>query len=381
MKNWFIHILLLASTLGMLTTSCSQEEGLEPQASEEKAQVVFTIDLGSSATNSRGVWNDNYAAAIGSEFDNFINPEQFYVKIAVGSNTYPIENIGYRKTGECIYEFTGEVKVSITDTEAKIFVYANMDPDDNGSFDNATFNRDAAYIPMWGVQTVELTLVPGLRVVLDEPIYLLRAMAKVEINMEAEGYTLTNVSLNRYNSTGYCLPGGAGSVDNTKLLHYDNDNPKSFNPCTTTPGENLNFSVSNNQLVFYLPEVANGTNDNELKMTLTLTRGTESVTLQAPYLYFRQYTNGKAEGANPLDVVRNHWYRYTITAVNTSKPIDGFEITYMVTDWNEVTDLDLDFGYDSGDAFGEGLPTPYDPNITEKENGNTGNEGDDSPEQ
>ena len=299
-----------------------------------------------------------------------------------------MQNIVHWQTAEQnVYEFVGEVDVNINATtaytDAKIMVYANMDPDANGSFDNATFNRDAAYIPMFGVQKVSLSLTPGTRTTLPEPIYLLRAMAKVEINMEAQGYTLTNVSLNRYNSTGYCLPGGAGSVDNTKLLHYDNDNdnPKSFNPCTTTPGENLNFSVSNNQLVFYLPEVANGTNDNELKMTLTLTRGTESVTLQAPYLYFRQYTNGKAEGANPLDVVRNHWYRYTITAVNTSKPIEGFEITYMVTDWNEVTDLDLDFGYDSGDAFDEGLPTPYDPEQSDEENGETGNEGDETPEQ
>jgi hypothetical protein len=172
-------------------------------------------------------------------------------------------------------------------------------------------------------------------------------MAKVEINLTAEGYTLEGVTLNRYNPTGYNLPAGAAVVENTKKLHYDNENPLSFNPCTTTTGEDLDFSVSNNHLVFYLPEVANSADENELVMTFSLKKGTETVTLQAPYLYFRQYTNGKAEGATPFDVVRNHWYQYNITAVNTSVEVD-LGILYQVMDWTPINNGTLTFGGESG---------------------------------
>lgn len=382
MKRWFLHILFVG-VLGMLTASCSQILDDPTQTMDcHKAQVVFTIALDSPSAASRGTWGDNYddnttnnyGSDIGDAFDNRINPDKFFVKLTLGEKTYDVQNIVHWQTAEQnVYEFVGEVDVNINQTtpytNAKIMVYANMDPT-NGSFDNATFNRDAAYIPMFGVQKVSLSLTPGTRTTLSEPIYLLRAMAKVEINMEAEGYTLTNVSLNRYNSTGYCLPDGAGSVEDTKFLHYDDGTLNSFRP-TNSSGTNLNFSVSNNHLTFYLPEVANGTGDNELKMTLTLKRGTESVTLQAPYLYFRQYTNGKAEGANPFDVVRNHWYQYNITAVNTSVDV-SLGIYYQVIDWTTVTNPNLTFGNDYGNVL-EGESESSDSSInngTETESGN-----------
>ena len=349
MKKWFLHILFLAGLFGVLTTSCSQEED-DPTQESRKAQVVFTLALDGQSSGSRGTWEEYSPSDIGEGIDNRINPNQFHVQIIAGGKTYTVSNILTLPKGDNVYEFMGEVSVEASATNAKIMVYANMDSPTTQKFVTSYTSTNpygVQYIPMWGVQTVSLSLTPGTRTTLNEPIYLLRAMAKVEINLEPEGYTLEGVTLNRYNPTGYNLPAGAADVENTKKLHYDNENPLSFNPSTTTTGEDLDFSVSNNHLVFYLPEVANRAGENELVMTLSLKKGTETVTLQAPYLYFRQYTDGKAEGATPFDVVRNHWYRYNITAVNTSVEVD-LGIFYQVMNWTPINNGSLTFGGESG---------------------------------
>lgn len=351
MKKWFLHILLLAGLFGVLTTSCSQEED-DPTQESRKAQVVFTLALDGQSSGSRGTWEEYSPSDIGEGIDNRINPNQFHVQIVVEGkpNPYTVSNVLTLHKGNNVYEFIGEVSVEASATNAKIMVYANMDSPTTPTFGTSYTSTNpygVQYIPMWGVQTVSLSLTPGTRTTLTEPIYLLRAMAKVEINLTAEGYTLEGVTLNRYNPTGYNLPYGAAVVENTKKLHYDNENPLSFNPCTTTTGEDLDFSVSNNHLVFYLPEVANSADENELVMTLSLKKGTETVTLQAPYLYFRQYTDGKAEGSTPFDVVRNHWYQYNITAINTSIEVE-MGIYYQVMEWTPIENGTLTFGGGSG---------------------------------
>ena len=341
MKKWFLHILFLAGLFGVLTTSCSQEED-DPTQESRKAQVVFTLALDGQSSGSRGTWEEYSPSDIGEGIDNRINPDQFHVQIIAGGKTYTVSNILTLPKGNNVYEFMGEVSVEASANGARIVVYANMNTPSTSIFETnytTTNPYGVEYIPMWGVQTVNLSLSPGTRTTLTEPIYLLRAMAKVEINLEPEGYTLEGVTLNRYNPTGYNLPAGAADVEYTKKLHYDNENPLSFNPCTTTTGEDLDFSVSNNHLVFYLPEVANSADENELVMTLSLKKGTETVSLQAPYLYFRQYTDGIAEGATPFDVVRNHWYVYTITKVNDKIEV---EVKVSVKPWDiRYPDLEI----------------------------------------
>ena len=87
MKKWFLHILLLAGLFGVLTTSCSQEEGLEPQVPTEKIPVSFSIALNNSSARSRAdetgkeIWgnnydgnpDNNYSSEVGNEFENKAN--------------------------------------------------------------------------------------------------------------------------------------------------------------------------------------------------------------------------------------------------------------------------------------------------------------------
>ena len=119
MKNWFLHILLLAGLFGMLTTSCSQEdEGLEMvTAAKEKVMVRFSIALNKSGADSRASWGSEYTSATGDEFDNRINPNQFFVTLTLGSETKNVKNVVYWKSDNInVYEFMGEVDVNISST-------------------------------------------------------------------------------------------------------------------------------------------------------------------------------------------------------------------------------------------------------------------------
>ena len=351
MKRWLLHIWMIG-VLGMLTASCSQEaDGLDLDT-DGKVQVMFTIALDNPSAGSRATWGDNYDnnadnnydSAIGDAFDNYINPNQFTVELTLGGKKYEVQNIAHWQTDDNVYEFVGEVGVDITSTteyeDAKIMVFANMSPATTlgSEIFTSNYNVDSygivqnpngvQYIPMWGVRTANISLTPGTRTDLtnEDPIYLLRAMAKVEVALTAPEYTLTNVSLNRYNTQGNCLPAGATSVTDTKLLHYDNETPKSFNPnVTNASSSELSFNVDGNHLIFYLPEIENTSND--LVMEVTLERDGSEVTLNYPYLHFQNYATKEA-----FDVVRNHWYQYNITAIGKS-----LELIADIKPWSSAT--------------------------------------------
>ena len=70
MKKWFLHILLLAGLFGVLTTSCSQEDGLE--LSDEKVQISFTLAM-DGAPLSRATWDSYSPSETGVGIDNIIN--------------------------------------------------------------------------------------------------------------------------------------------------------------------------------------------------------------------------------------------------------------------------------------------------------------------
>ena len=369
MKKWFLHILLLAGLFGVLTTSCSQEEGLEPQASDETVQVMFTIALDGPSARSRATWGDNfdndntndYDSAIGDDFDNYIDPDKFFVKLTLGTNTYDVKNIAYWQQpdpNKNIYEFVGEVEVNISQTtsypNAKVMVYANMTPATTTG--NETFATDyntypgtgVKYIPMWGVQTIlNLSLTPGARNMLPD-IYLLRAMAKVEVIMKDTdpNHAISKIKLNRYNTMGYCLP--EGWDETTIAATTDLDLEEVLRPSTNIRDTNESFTESTVNgfkcYTIYVPDYLNIAPNSQTSVTpstITVTIGSKNYDIE-----FRKYANGSATD-DAYNIVRNHIYRYTITAVNTAVEVP-LMLEYMVMDWNTVENPDLTFGYEDG---------------------------------
>lgn len=366
MKKWFLHILFLAGLFGVLTTSCSQEEGLDPQASDETVQVMFTIALDGPSARSRATWGDNYDnndtndydSAIGDDFDNYIDPDKFFVKLTLGTNTYDVKNIAYWQQpdpNKNIYEFVGEVEVNISQTtsypNAKVMVYANMTPATTTGNETFATNYETypgtgvKYIPMWGVQTISnLSLTPGARNMLPD-IYLLRAMAKIEVIMAAEDCEIEDIKLNGYNTTGYCLP--EGWDETTIAATTDLDLEGVFRPMPSYRETNDSFAESinvegNQCYTIYVPEYRNISNTQT-----TATHATITVTVDGKDydIEFKQYANGSPIG-EAYNIVRNHWYQYTITAVKT-----GFDLKLTVAPWTDVTE---NFNYEDNLSYAAG---------------------------
>ena len=92
MKKFFLYILLVG-VLGMLAVSCSDEFdslGLD----SNKTQVVFSIGMDSPIARSRAAWGEEYNPSDGGDaYDNRINPDQLYVKITHGGQTYDVKKI------------------------------------------------------------------------------------------------------------------------------------------------------------------------------------------------------------------------------------------------------------------------------------------------
>ena len=376
MKKWFIHILLLAGLFGMLTTSCSQDEEIAniPSAgtSSEKVTIRFTLDLGEQGgMSSRATWegydgtSDSGQAALGIGNENAIDNIQVFMFSTDGAYIGGLKDMEYeRQDNPNIYNIKGEVDVVKTAIKnevlnCKIMVVANADAASVESgkvtdFNNeATFNHNVSYIPMWGIGTYEIDLIQQLIVDLDEPIYMLRSMAKIEVTLNQtiydEGYKITSATLNKYNTQGYVVPtlpvttGDNPVVDWSKLTNttslstanvfreYDRLAETASSPTPKSFAE----SEAGKSYVIYVPEYDN---ENELTITLGLTHNSTPIFKEGttPYtISLNEYklndTTGKSEPntEKPLDLVRNHWYKYTINSIDSN---NGLECE--VQDWN-----------------------------------------------
>ena len=151
---------------------------------------------------------------------------------------------------------------------------------------------------------------------------MLRAMAKVRVKLRDDmtdyGYAIGSMTVNNYNTKGYCVPKTFNEVDNTSDVRFANSlnvfdsHADKISLPTTAP--------------LYLPEYDNsGTNPTTI--TVNLNRNGK---LEGTYtLYFRNYdSDGKPTGPT-YPIQRNHYYQYLIYK-ETGKII----VTLHVRKWN-----------------------------------------------
>lgn len=332
-------MLCVAVLLGFVNCSLiyTDEEGNGVAANE--TQVSFILSLSNATEGTRATWNDPYDSQKATAYENRIDPASLQVLIYDSENKpHKVTILSYTQTtpGGNEYTFIGSVTDDLPQGTYKLMVFANADPvdgvDDLGklsySYDNAAFNNQTWLIPMWGVGTYDLNLVKGERVTLEAPIYLLRAMAKVEILLAPEiqnQYNIESATLSRYNTEGFVTPQDYATVANTKELEQETgtNNITTFNPKAGAGTGNPAFLLSgdNKTATLYIPEYAN-TAGNEATISLTLSNdGDKSYTL-----YFREYDGGQPTGT-AHDIVRNHIYRYTV------KKAEELQIQYTVCPW------------------------------------------------
>lgn len=405
MKKWLLHIFLV-SVLGMLTASCSQNADDPTQdvpsksADTEKVTIRFTIDLGEqSGMSSRAAWegydddgtNDSSTAEEGIGNENYINTSNLQVFLFNTTGAYigGLKDMEANSTSTAhIYEIKGEVDVvksAIVNKKlnCKIMVVANADAATTNATSgkvtgynyNAVFNHDVTTIPMWGIGTYSIDLIQQLQVDLNEPIYMLRSMAKIEVtlggeytdasgnkrNLYTDGYRITGATLSNYNTQGYVVP---------TYMILDTDENTQANPQTvelSALGSTTDlltdgvFRSIDNKLantaksfsdvdniqktyVIYVPEMPKGTDNSPIKVNLRLGKvagtndnGSENITdITAsvmkgnPHFELKDYS--KANKGH-YDIIRNWYYKYTINTIS-----DGIEATLKV----KVNDWDTD---------------------------------------
>jgi len=200
--------------------------------------------------------------------------------------------------------------------------YTGLDDLCYTSFDAGGKEKDTAFIPMWGVKTVDLDF--GAEDPLDlETIYVLRAMAKVEVRLgesiRAKGYSLTRLTITNTNPQGYCLPREASEVGFTEAL--------SLTSCfrELESGALVSPSVVNDEgassMVIYVPEKDNTSGLSEpssirLRLNYMDEHGITTAVEPAEEIQFVEYVGGRPEGT-AYDIRRNHNYVFEINNIYT----------------------------------------------------------------
>lgn len=365
-----------------LFSSCAVEEVLEmPGLEKESMRVNFSLDMNMPSNTKAGshTWgdnsnlnaDDNYPESVGDTFENKIKTDHLLVFAYKPDGTFvghlPILKAGVSEDG--VVNFTCALKYSVhqqsgTD-EYKFVVLANCidkaygfmyNEDGSPNIDAQMYSMPLENIPMWGVQSYEITYDGSvLRKKQDiGEISLLRATSKIGVRLsdelQAEGFRIKpgSVKLNYARPNGYSAPKNWNEVENTKALtHEDSFNPTSSSKVALSKDVEANaYGMTTNSYYLYVPETLNNDPNfqagedgvSELSMCIAVEKvenGEVVETYEFPYekgIKFRTYVDGLPEG-EAFNITRNHFYDYKITKINTTIKLELVE--YSALPWVE----------------------------------------------
>ena len=291
---------------------------------------------------------ENYIDIEGGDFRIllFDATDDTYLTTFEPTSIRPADNTEYPQT----YYVEGELSETY-DNNFKLVVLANWDKaypsnlvtdatkiEDVCTAPTSTFSYTALFIPsatqkipMYGVKRCTEPLRANLLTDLGT-VDLLRAMAKIEVTCSAPDIELTDVTLHNYNTSGMCAP--KNIYNNTAAWDVDTETDCSHEihlPVGITPNEkSLPFKKVDESYIIYVPEFDNTdvTTKSFISVSLEHTDGTE-VNLDNTNIYFGEYTDeGTLVENTDFDIVRNHYYKYTIANVD-----DGIKLQLEVMPW------------------------------------------------
>lgn len=329
----FIQRVAFVIMLCMVMAACSDSD--DDAVGTEDVSVAFTLTV-ADATSTRADndgWDDYSPGQDGILNENMVNTDDIIIAIYddKGNKVDIVEDLRVTKISDAsgtgtMYAITGVWRNAKPNVERakRLMVMANCNTSVWGDPSTLTYDllpEERKYIPMWGVVKIPATLTLGKQNKLHN-IQMLRAMAKVSVKLRDDmtdyGYAIGSMTVNNYNTKGYCVPKTFNEVDNTSEVRFANSlnvfdsHADKIELPTTAP--------------LYLPEYDNsGTNPTTI--TVKLNRNGK---LEGTYtLYFRNYdSDGKPTGPT-YPIQRNHYYQYLIYK-ETGKII----VTLHVRKWN-----------------------------------------------
>lgn len=356
MKYRLLYITLTIILIPWLQ-SCIMESGTCPP-DEDVTSVILTISTNTPTTRTNNhTWNDNldnnsnndYDTTIGTNYDSRLKESSVRIFIFnATNNTFvgEVEQLKYFTINDNnnLYRFIGSISNEKlqNNTKYKFIVIANCELTETLTTSSATdiLNNIAfsisditypnGFIPMWGVTTH--TYKENQKQELNT-IHLLRAIAKIEINLTDPTFILTNVTINRYSSKGFCSPAKWHIAHSTLDLTHEND-------CFHVPPESMiNSSLqfyreSTTKWFAYLPEYDNS---NEATINVEVKRiGSDEYYFfnNEKGIKFKQYSQGSTS-SETYDIVRNHHYQYNISKIKVEED-SKLTINTSVMPWNLI---------------------------------------------
>lgn len=344
----YLTIVLAALLLGACHSIMDDEVCVDqPSDTTTPVQIGFTLTTGD--VSSRAITEGEEA---GTGRENYIDiaNNNFRILLFKTDNTYltalKVNRITQTGNDGTTYYVEGELDKAYTDF--KLVVLANWGTTyaDNWTPEttivdvceatysySSSFNIDNDLIPMYGVQTYNnVELRANLLTELPTDIDLLRAMAKIEVTCSAEDITLTGATLHHYNTSGHCAPANVYSDTADDWGWSDNDvcNHTVHIPADVSSADNLSFTPTDEGYIVYVPEFGNTGVETKSFISVSLEHadGTE-VNLDNTNIYFGEYTDeGTLVENTGFDIVRNHYYKYTIANVD-----DGIKLQLEVMPW------------------------------------------------
>lgn len=307
------------------------------------------------------------ATVVGDSFENRINTSELIVLAYKGAafvDQMPV--LKCTDNGDGTYDFlcafNSSRGISVGD-EYRFVVLANcIDPTyrfsykEDGSPNLAAlmFAAPVQQIPMWGVTThVMQADEDGVTLLEDQTvgnISVLRAMAKVGIKLSQElkneGFRIKELKLNYARSSGYSVPAGWEQAESTLAVQMDGGFRAVESDGTLTTNINAaTMGMDTGAYYIYVPETANldpsftpADGPGELSIAVAVEKWEDGEcveSLEFPYengIKFRRYSDGEPTDQT-FNIVRNHFYDYTVTAINTSIELDLVE--YETLPWVE----------------------------------------------
>lgn len=330
----------------------------QPSDTTTPVQIGFTLTTGD--VSSRAITEGEEA---GTERENYIDiaNNNFRILLFNTGNKYltalKVNRITQTGDDGTTYYVEGELDEAYTDFKLVVLAnwgtYAdNWTPETTianvceatYSYSNS-FNINNDLIPMYGVQIYNnVELRADLLTELPTDIDLLRAMAKIEVTCSAPDIKLTDVTLHNYNTSGMCAP--ENIYDNTAAWDVDTETDCSHEihlPVGITPNEeSLPFKKVDESYIIYVPEFDNTDVTPKSFISVSLERNGTPVVLENPNIFFGEYNDGTLKDNTDFDIVRNHYYKYTIANVD-----DGIKLQLEVMPWeHEEWTVEWSYAYD-----------------------------------
>lgn len=329
----FIQRVAFVIMLCMMMAACSDSD--DDAVGTEDVSVAFTLTV-ADATSTRAEndgWDDYSPGQDGILNENMVNTDDIIIAIYddKGNKVDIVEDLRVTKISDAsgtgtMYAITGVWRNAKPNVERakRLMVMANCNTSVWSDPSMLTYDLNQGtrkYIPMWGVVKIPEALTLGKQNKLHN-IRMLRAMAKVSVKLRDDmtdyGYAIGSMTVNNYNTKGFCVPKTFNEVDNTSDVLFAN----SLN-VLDSHADKIALPIT---APLYLPEYDNsGTNPTTI--TVNLNRNGK---LEGTYtLYFRNYdSDGKPTGPT-YPIQRNHYYQYLIYK-ETGKII----VTLHVRKWN-----------------------------------------------